>query len=218
MFLQMVNLKIAFMDIVPSGDCAGDVLEIYPGNFTSVCSNDCKALCTQRQLYPETMHYGNKVSLRFKSDKSGTATGFRITYTTVNAPAADVPLPQPPSGNETQPPSGNETQPPSDSGAPQPPSDNGNPQPPNSNEIPQPPSDNEVIVCGTNITSGPGAITSPGFPESYPRNLRCKWNITAPQGKVSWIYLEGILPKGPYLPCVSMAGRALLAGYHRSVA
>ena len=28
-------------------------------------------------------------------------------------------------------------------------------------------------------------------------------------------YLEGILPKGPYLPCVSMAGRALLAGYPR---
>ena len=28
--------------------------------------------------------------------------------------------------------------------------------------------------------------------------------------------LEGILPKGPYLLCVSMAGRALLAGYHRT--
>ena len=27
-------------------------------------------------------------------------------------------------------------------------------------------------------------------------------------------FFEGILPKGPYLPCVSMAGRALLAGYH----
>ena len=27
--------------------------------------------------------------------------------------------------------------------------------------------------------------------------------------------VEGILPKGPYPPCVSMAGRALLAGYHR---
>ena len=26
--------------------------------------------------------------------------------------------------------------------------------------------------------------------------------------------IEGILPKGPYLPCLSMAGRALLAGYH----
>ena len=29
------------------------------------------------------------------------------------------------------------------------------------------------------------------------------------------IYIESILSKGPYLPCVSMAGRALLAGYHR---
>ena len=30
-------------------------------------------------------------------------------------------------------------------------------------------------------------------------------------------YIEGILPKGPYLPCICMAGRALLAGYHRHV-
>ena len=29
------------------------------------------------------------------------------------------------------------------------------------------------------------------------------------------MYIEGTLPKGPYLPCVSMAGRALLAGCHR---
>ena len=28
-------------------------------------------------------------------------------------------------------------------------------------------------------------------------------------------HIEGILPKGPYLPCASMAGRALLAGYPR---
>ena len=30
-------------------------------------------------------------------------------------------------------------------------------------------------------------------------------------------HVECILPKGPYLPCVSMAGRALLTGYHRCV-
>ena len=36
-----------------------------------------------------------------------------------------------------------------------------------------------------------------------------------------WVYTrpvphhDGILPRGPYLPCVSMAGRALLAGYPR---
>ena len=29
--------------------------------------------------------------------------------------------------------------------------------------------------------------------------------------------IEGILPKAPYLPCVSMAGRTLLAVYHRYV-
>ena len=33
----------------------------------------------------------------------------------------------------------------------------------------------------------------------------------------SFIQFEGILPKGPYLPCVSMAGRALLAGYPRII-
>ena len=31
-------------------------------------------------------------------------------------------------------------------------------------------------------------------------------------------HIEGILPKGPYLPCVSMAGWALLAGYPRYLA
>ena len=28
-------------------------------------------------------------------------------------------------------------------------------------------------------------------------------------------HIEGILPKGPHQPCLRMAGRALLAGYHR---
>ena len=27
------------------------------------------------------------------------------------------------------------------------------------------------------------------------------------------LHIKGILPKGPYLPCISMAGRALLVGY-----
>ena len=41
---------------------------------------------------------------------------------------------------------------------------------------------------------------------------------TLPTSLVLYAYkpqFEGILPKGPYLPCVSMAGRALLAGYPR---
>ena len=34
--------------------------------------------------------------------------------------------------------------------------------------------------------------------------------------KFHW-HIKGILPKGPYLPCISIAGRALLAGYPRYV-
>ena len=38
--------------------------------------------------------------------------------------------------------------------------------------------------------------------------------VSAGLTELSNSHIEGILPKGPYLPCVSMAGRALLAGYH----
>ena len=37
-------------------------------------------------------------------------------------------------------------------------------------------------------------------------------NFFTPKDPIDY---EGILPKGPYRPCVSMAGRALLAGYPR---
>ena len=40
--------------------------------------------------------------------------------------------------------------------------------------------------------------------------------VTTEKNKTWGSSVEGILPKWPYLPCVSMAGRALLAGYHRS--
>ena len=41
--------------------------------------------------------------------------------------------------------------------------------------------------------------------------------LLQPKNTMISSYDEGILPKGPYLPCVSMAGRALLAGYHQWV-
>ena len=40
-------------------------------------------------------------------------------------------------------------------------------------------------------------------------------NYLTPPNDKPLLYIEGILPKGLYLPCVSMAGRAFLAGYHR---
>ena len=41
------------------------------------------------------------------------------------------------------------------------------------------------------------------------------WFLSKQQIYIMTLKFKGILPKGPYLPCVSMAGRALLAGYHQ---
>ena len=49
-----------------------------------------------------------------------------------------------------------------------------------------------------------------GFIEDDPQESHEDKALIA--GTYSLIYIEGILPKGPYLPCVSMAGMALLAG------
>ena len=52
----------------------------------------------------------------------------------------------------------------------------------------------------------------------FSKVLRCNhWSlvfVVKLLGLLRRFYIEGILPKGPYLPCVSMASRALLAGYH----
>ena len=51
-------------------------------------------------------------------------------------------------------------------------------------------------------------------------NASYKWDFKFIRSPISFPHrqdIEGILPKGPYLPCVSMAGRAILAGYHRYV-
>ena len=51
------------------------------------------------------------------------------------------------------------------------------------------------------------SLTTPSIVFSLCQFLSSCWTVPTD--------IEGILPKGPYLPWVSMAGRALLAGYHR---
>ena len=58
----------------------------------------------------------------------------------------------------------------------------------------------------------------------FPLSFRLNWNGCHRHSNtlVNWSQVHGIKyrghpTKGPYLPCVSMAGRALLAGYHRYV-
>ena len=56
---------------------------------------------------------------------------------------------------------------------------------------------------------------SPVVPAGILKVTRVIWQLgSSCNVHLSYQHIEGILPKGPYLPCVSMAGRALLAGYH----
>ena len=60
------------------------------------------------------------------------------------------------------------------------------------------------------VSIGCNYLSLPLIPAPVTQFLTCI--ILAPWSVVHE-HIEGILPKGPYLPCVSMAGRALLAGY-----
>ena len=67
---------------------------------------------------------------------------------------------------------------------------------------------NVIVQEGRSIETLPGAMLT-HFAKAYMHNQA---------STLTWVlktYIEGILPKGPYLPCVSMVGRALLVGYHR---
>ena len=61
---------------------------------------------------------------------------------------------------------------------------------------------------------------TPGRFDSHPELVIFKfissilWNYLQVNAHIRRHY-KGILPIGPYLPCISMTGRALLAGYHQ---
>ena len=90
----------------------------------------------------------------------------------------------------------------------------------------------QIITCahtcavaersGSKIYSATNGSTPHSKPSLSSRNgrsaraLRVYVNLpTVAELRNRSAYIEGILPKGPYLPCVSMADRALLAGYPR---
>ena len=40
-----------------------------------------------------------------------------------------------------------------------------------------------TAACGGTLTAPTGNITSPSYPDNYPRNKRCVWKITGPRGQ-----------------------------------
>ena len=40
-----------------------------------------------------------------------------------------------------------------------------------------------TAACGGTLTAPEGNITSPSYPDNYPKNKRCIWKITGPKGQ-----------------------------------
>ena len=60
-------------------------------------------------------------------------------------------------------------------------------------------------------------VRVPGW---FPSQCGEHFHVRTPSWVTCWVtftrtYIDGILPKGPYPPCLRMADRTLLAGYHR---
>ena len=53
-----------------------------------------------------------------------------------------------------------------------------------------------IAVCGGTLIALNGSITSPSYPDNYPKNKRCLWKIIGPKGqrislKFEKFHLEG---------------------------
>ncbi|XP_035273212.1 cubilin [Anguilla anguilla] len=110
---------------------------------------------------------GNTMVIRFKTDSSLSRKGFDATYRLASSKPFPSTTPQTSTSAGTTPStstSPSTTPPPVDSG------------------------------CGTNavLTGRKGEIQSKGFPEPYPANLRCAWNITVPEGLLARLQVTAI--------------------------
>ena len=47
-------------------------------------------------------------------------------------------------------------------------------------------------VCGGNLTSMTGVITSPNYPDPYPKGIECVWNIRCPKGRGLLMFMPNI--------------------------
>ncbi|KAI1887407.1 hypothetical protein AGOR_G00189980 [Albula goreensis] len=129
------------------------------GDYVDIYDSSVTALlghfCGGKIPHP-VVSSGNTMVIRFKTDSSMNDAGFHASYTLASvtpAPSTVAP-PATPKPTVTTKPVPTTTPTPTDSG------------------------------CGSNgVQSGrKGVIQSMGFPQSYPVDLRCTWNITVPEG------------------------------------
>ena len=48
-------------------------------------------------------------------------------------------------------------------------------------------------MCGARLNRNKGTIFSPGYPNDYPNNLKCIWNITVDKNDFIVIHIENLI-------------------------
>ncbi|XP_036373333.1 tolloid-like protein 1 [Megalops cyprinoides] len=150
---EQIRLTFSAFELASEG--CGDYVDVYDGHTDG--SAHLGHFCSEKIPSP-VVSSGNTMVIRFKSDSSQTGKGFRASYMLVSTttPATttltSTTTATPPV--TMVPPIMTTTPGPVDSG------------------------------CGTNaqLHGRKGTVQSKGFPQAYPADLQCMWNISVPEG------------------------------------
>ncbi|KAJ8281431.1 hypothetical protein GJAV_G00067600 [Gymnothorax javanicus] len=154
---QQIRLTFSSFDLMP--DNCGDYVDVYD---TARLARFCGG-----EIPKPVVSSGNTLVVRFKTDHSLSATGFRATYRLANS--KPVPITTPQTSTSTAKPT-----------APAPHTTTSSP--PNATASTTPaPIDSGCDSNGVQM-GRKGVIQSKGYPQAYPAYLHCTWTITVPEG------------------------------------
>ncbi|KAL1023769.1 hypothetical protein UPYG_G00045870 [Umbra pygmaea] len=144
---EKIRLTFITFDLVP--EACRDFVDVYDGHKTGAAI--LGRFCGRKNL-GSILSSGNTMVVRFKTDATGTSTGFNATYIKTTLISTTV---KPTLKPTVRPPS----------------------------VFPSTPvvTDSGCGDIGT-VFGRKGEIHSLGYPEPFPGNLHCSWNITAPEG------------------------------------
>ncbi|CAL1529132.1 unnamed protein product [Lymnaea stagnalis] len=60
---------------------------------------------------------------------------------------------------------------------------------------------NQSHICGSDLRTATGVVTSPNYPGSYPHDRECEWTITVPEGNQIFVNITDFELEGPYNRC-----------------
>ncbi|KAF7710120.1 ovochymase-2 [Silurus meridionalis] len=171
---EKVQLTFLAFDLVP--DSCTDFVDVFEGHSDGISAPKLGHFCGNKVPKP-VLSKSNEIVIRFKSDSVHNAKGFSAVYTVASAPDVTTTTTKP-ATTTTSKPSTTTTKPSTTSK----PTDSG---------------------CGSqgNLFGRKGEIHSLDFPNAYPTNLQCSWNISVPEGFLVKLHITDLAIVGEAGQC-----------------